>query len=141
MPCDYSKYPKDWKQIRERILERDGYSCKNCGIGNYWVVQWDKRRAKYMRARGNRHIDLVGRGLSGYAESRLLADLWNDEAAAKVWIVIVLTIAHLNHDTTDNRDENLAALCQRCHLNYDKELHATNARTTREKKLGILKLF
>jgi len=48
--------------------------------------------------------------------------------------VIVLTIAHLNHDTTDNRDENLSALCQRCHLSHDKYLHATNARETRRKK-------
>lgn len=33
---------------------------------------------------------------------------------------VVLTVAHLNHDTTDNRDENLKALCQSCHLNYDR---------------------
>lgn len=32
---------------------------------------------------------------------------------------IVLTIAHLNHDPRDNSADNLAALCQRCHLGYD----------------------
>jgi hypothetical protein len=31
----------------------------------------------------------------------------------------VLTVAHLNHDPWDCRDENLAALCQTCHLRYD----------------------
>ncbi|MDR1897087.1 MAG: hypothetical protein LBR10_09890 [Prevotellaceae bacterium] len=33
---------------------------------------------------------------------------------------VVLTVAHLNHDTTDNREENLKALCQFCHLKHDR---------------------
>ena len=33
---------------------------------------------------------------------------------------VVLTIAHLNHDTTDSRPENLRAWCQRCHNTYDQ---------------------
>lgn len=47
---------------------------------------------------------------------------------------VVLTIAHLNHDITDNRDENLAALCNRCHLTYDARHHAENAKATRARK-------
>ena len=35
MPCDYSKYPKDWKEVRKRILERDGHKCKFCWAKNY----------------------------------------------------------------------------------------------------------
>lgn len=38
-------------------------------------------------------------------------------------IKVVLTIAHLDHDTSHNDYSNLKALCQRCHLNYDKEHH------------------
>jgi len=34
--------------------------------------------------------------------------------------MVNLSVAHLNQDTTDNRPENLKALCQRCHLNYDR---------------------
>ena len=58
--------------------------------------------------------------------------------------MVWLTTAHLNHDTTDNRDTNLMAMCQYCHLSYDKHHHAeTAARTRREKLLaaGQLKLF
>jgi 5-methylcytosine-specific restriction endonuclease McrA len=32
---------------------------------------------------------------------------------------VVLTVAHLNHNPADNRMENLAALCQKCHNSYD----------------------
>jgi len=47
---------------------------------------------------------------------------------------VVLTVAHLNHDPQDCRDENLRALCQRCHLTYDAKHHAQNAAVTRRKK-------
>lgn len=58
---------------------------------------------------------------------------------------VVLTVAHLGvdfpdgrpgskHDKHDVREENLAALCQRCHLNYDREDHIKNAAVTRRRK-------
>jgi hypothetical protein len=34
---------------------------------------------------------------------------------------VILTVAHINHDTTDNREENLKALCQYCHLTLDRK--------------------
>jgi len=36
---------------------------------------------------------------------------------------VVLTIAHLDHDPEnwDVKDERLAALCQKCHLAYDRK--------------------
>lgn len=44
---------------------------------------------------------------------------------------IILTVAHLNHRPGDDRDENLKALCQWCHLNYDK-LHHKETRSMRK---------
>lgn len=52
---------------------------------------------------------------------------------------IILTTAHLGidkpdgtpgskEDTMDCREENLAALCQRCHLNFDRADHINNRR-------------
>jgi len=71
---------------------------------------------------------------------------------------VVLTVAHLGvpypdgrpgskHNKADNREENLAALCQRCHLNYDREDHLRRAAITRDikraermEKLGFYQL-
>jgi hypothetical protein len=39
---------------------------------------------------------------------------------------IVLTVAHLNHQPEDCREENLKAMCQRCHLRYDVQHHKTS---------------
>lgn len=58
---------------------------------------------------------------------------------------VVLTVAHLGtpwpdgrpgdkHDKRDVRAENLAALCQRCHLNYDRREHVASARAGREQR-------
>jgi hypothetical protein len=49
---------------------------------------------------------------------------------------VVLTCAHMDHDPTNNHPDNLRALCQRCHLNWDAKHHAKNARKTRFLKIG-----
>ena len=47
---------------------------------------------------------------------------------------VILTIAHFDHDITNNEDTNLFAWCQRCHLTHDNTLHKRHATTTRWKK-------
>jgi len=47
---------------------------------------------------------------------------------------VVLTVAHLDHDTTNNAPSNLRAMCQRCHLTYDAKYHVANAARTRRRK-------
>lgn len=44
---------------------------------------------------------------------------------------VVLTVAHLNHTPEDCAETNLKAMCQRCHLNYDKDEHRAQAARTR----------
>ena len=125
MPCDYRQYPKQWKAIRGAILTRAFNACEWCGAPNG---------------------ELVGRDIAGGAV------LLNDYAeAAAAWKAkgypiskVVLTIAHLGtphadgrpgdkHDTHDCRPENLAALCQRCHLAFDRADHVRHARETRQR--------
>ncbi len=59
-----------------------------------------------------------------------------------------LQVAHLNHDTTDNRDENLMSLCQDCHLKHDGPENSRKAIQTKYRKkleaelaAGQLELF
>lgn len=39
---------------------------------------------------------------------------------------VILTIAHMDHQPENCSLDNLRALCQRCHLDYDKDFHARN---------------
>lgn len=45
---------------------------------------------------------------------------------------VVLTTGHRNHTPEDNRDANLAAWCQRCHLAHDRDHHAATRSKTAE---------
>ena len=48
--------------------------------------------------------------------------------------MVVLTVAHLDHTPENCDDENLKAMCQRCHLNYDRDHHAETRYATRRRK-------
>lgn len=52
---------------------------------------------------------------------------------------VVLTVAHLDHTPENCADENLRAMCQRCHLAYDADHHAASraARLARQEAEGI----
>jgi len=54
---------------------------------------------------------------------------------------VVLTTAHLDHTPENCGDDNLRAMCQRCHLRLDRHLHAKNSRKTRFRKIGQNDLF
>lgn len=45
---------------------------------------------------------------------------------------VSLATVHLNHDRTDNRFENLAALCQGCHMRWDHKRHIYNRKYGKE---------
>lgn len=45
--------------------------------------------------------------------------------------IVVLTVAHLDHQPEHCEDDNLRALCQRCHNRYDRPHRQRNAATTR----------
>lgn len=47
---------------------------------------------------------------------------------------VVLTVAHLDHNPGNNAEDNLAALCQRCHNRYDAPKRWKNARRTKYRK-------
>lgn len=49
---------------------------------------------------------------------------------------VVLTTAHLADPIEDCSEDNLAAMCQKCHLTYDQPRHLYNQATTRIKSKG-----
>lgn len=132
MPIDYSKYPSNWKtEIRPAILERDGHKCKFCGVPNH--------------AYGHRALDgsfISDQDIADYFDRYELDgdpdeqwEQWFGDDDTPKRIRIVLTIAHLyDHNPMNCDDDNLAALCQKCHNNHDIEHRRKNAAITRGRK-------
>ena len=55
---------------------------------------------------------------------------------------VVLTVAHVfDMDHMACSLLNLAALCQRCHLNHDRQHHRENSWKTRRARMANLELF
>lgn len=113
MPFDRKKYPREWPEISRRIRERSGGRCECDGLCGLH--------------RGRRCVER------------------NGEKAKWAKGKVVLTVAHLGiakedglpgdpNDKMDVRDENLRAMCQRCHCRLDIPEHVANAKKTREKK-------
>jgi len=56
-------------------------------------------------------------------------------------VKIVLTIAHMDHTPENCEEENLKALCQRCHNRYDAPARARNRKIRLEREAGQLYLM
>lgn len=142
MPCDYSRYPKDWKAIRAEVLERAGHRCEQCGVRNHDHV-WRGTaggRPVYQIATLEVYDAVTGELL---CDTGLDIDM--DAPYADKLTKVVLTISHTDHDVTNNGSPgdrpNLRALCQRCHLAHDADVHRANARATRYRKSCLKSLF
>lgn len=114
MPIDYSKYPDNWKtEIRPKILRRAGgredkpevgAKCEKCGKRNYSVVSvsGEFKNNSYRAAQMTKTLNGGGK-------------------------IVVLTIAHINDpDPMNCAEDNLMALCQKCHNGHDAEMRAKN---------------
>lgn len=123
MPCKYQLYHKDWKTIiRPAILERANNKCEFCKARNGEEIfrAFLDGVQVYQYANGDIHNAETGDYIfSSFYEDLEPSTRKENQKAIKV----VLTIAHLDHDTNNNDYSNLKALCQKCHLNYDKEHH------------------
>jgi hypothetical protein len=129
MPIDYKKYPANWlTEIRPRILERDKNRCKHCDVPNHQIIQRYKNVSAYRYLRPVEWEQINQLVHKGYYRSQAIKILG--------FTKIVLTIAHLDQNINNNIDENLAALCQRCHIRHDSKYRKYN----RFNKTGQLKL-
>lgn len=140
MPVDMTRYPSNWKQISKDRRAQADQRCEWCGVPNHAFVVRKPGTAEYLLQ--HMDADVTYRWPDG-TPIRLseLPDGFDYDKTTR----IVLTVAHLGvdypdgrkgdkRDKMDVRPENLAALCQRCHLVFDKDEHAENARVTRLRK-------
>jgi hypothetical protein len=100
------RYPPDWKKISRAVKERAGWRCACTGE--------------------------CGRQQEHSAPDKRCPNAHGQPALGFGWLVR-LTTAHLDHTPENCADENLRAMCEVCHLAYDREHHAqTAARRKRE---------
>lgn len=93
------EYAPEWSDvIRPAILRRDGYKCKHCGVAHRAIVYRDSK--------------------GKYIECDEFMKNWAVSHGFKVF-TLYLQVAHLNHDKSDNRPENLLSLCPSCHSRFD----------------------
>lgn len=143
-PENRGLYPLNWDAISLQAKIRAGWKCQHpgCTARQYAVGEW---LLQGVRANWCEHGH-VGHELPGsYQQARQMAAeiQWSrsgDDPEAPKIIVIVLTVAHLDHQPENCDPANLAAFCQRHHLAYDQQHHAESAYMTRMAKRGNLEL-
>jgi 5-methylcytosine-specific restriction endonuclease McrA len=133
MPIDKSKYPSNWKQIATGIKEKAKWKCQECG--------------RPCRKPGVTWLDFIEE-LAGDKWHKETFDEVSDDSGLSTCVErpqrFTLTVAHLDHNPSNNHPDNLKALCSGCHLRYDAAQHAKNASATRYRKRerqGQLNLF
>lgn len=104
-PENRDRYPKDWREISLRI--------------------------RTVRAAGRCECEgECGRGTHGQGRCPNL----NGQPAYGTGSKVVLTVAHLDHTPEHSDDANLRAMCNGCHLHYDREHHAQTRAETRRRE-------
>lgn len=122
-------YPIDWPQLSAMIrFQRAKGRCERCGRPHGRDVihlgdgRWfDEERQQWRGDSGRR-----ARGVPTASPSRprqLCFTYLADPALPPQSTRVVLASAHLDHDPGNNDPDNLAALCQRCHLAHDRPEH------------------
>ena len=129
-------YPDTWEEIRTKILTRAGNRCERCYLNNGAFGLRDKKGAFHH---------------SWEWDHKAFDD--DDYFDGAKPFTVVLTIAHLDHDVTNNDgmenggpalpvdDANLLALCCQCHNRHDGSHRQINRGLTLDTKRGQGRLF
>jgi len=121
-------YGREWREVtRPRILARAGNKCEQCGKPNHALVE--TVTSPYWNRMWWRRLGAFAAWRNAFGETTVLEIAGENSNMHRVRVV--LTIAHLDHTPGHDEDANLKALCQWCHLNYDK-LHHHETRSTRK---------
>lgn len=126
MPIDRKKYHPKWTLISYLIrVIRAKNCCEVCGLSNYRVGYWEKGTWY-----DPENAQPPEPGFAQHRDAKEWAEAYNEKIGwhypwetKKVWMVI-LTVAHLDHNEKNNRFWNLKAMCQLCHLTHDRKDNA-----------------
>lgn len=141
-PENKALYPDNWKEISERIRTvRAKNKCEKCGVPNHSIGYRNDIGEFFPLDRSNERDFYAGLGLNSvtkrmlsYKEAMLMAEIANEYYPAGFkYIVIVLTVGHLDHNPQNNDENNLKAMCQKCHNNYDRKHRNQTMKKTRNK--------
>lgn len=122
-PENRAKYPPEWPAISARIRRRAGGQCEclgECGV-----------------AHGAENVPLLDAPAVTPLRCAAVDGLEHPVTRSRV----VLTVAHLDHEPAHCDDENLRAMCQRCHNRYDGPHRRANAARTRRARKACGDLF
>jgi len=116
-------YGRHWRTvIRPRILARARGRCEDCGVPNR--LETLRVGSAWFEGRNSRWYDHRVRLPRPVRQAHRVR--------------VILTIAHFNHDPADNRDENLMALCQWCHLHHDQSHHKATRSARKDARRPLL---
>lgn len=136
-PENKDRYPKDWPAISRRIRDRAGNKCEWCKIENGILGGRDPHTGKFYKALplgdDGLRLQWPQPGDSGFCEGF---------GGTTLRIVrVVLTVAHLDHTPENCADDNLAALCQRCHNRYDAKMRREGILQRARAKVAVADMF
>ena len=122
-------YPIDWLQLSAVIrFRRAGGCCEGCG----------RQHGQRVPHLGDEHWWDASTGTWRDGQGRAVRVLPTAEEVSSVRMTkVVLAVAHRDHDTTNNADANLAAFCQRCHMNHDRPEHQRRRWRTLFRRKGL----
>jgi hypothetical protein len=132
-PENRGRYPKNWKEVRKKILARARNRCEQCGKPDrQWIHVADDG------VWFDFDIELAWRDSQGRVTQAPACDTIRQ-------IFVVLTVAHYPDSSPENcNEDNLHCLCARCHIVLDTPARIKDIAATRRRKLeeaGQLKLF
>ena len=121
------RYPQNWREIRAGILLRANNRCETCFAPNSELIARHVDGGSYMLDSGEVFDAETGEFL-GLARG--------SEYDAHRLVRVVLTVAHLDHEESNNNASNLRALCQLHHLRHDARDNLARRRERRDAERG-----
>jgi len=112
-PENKSKYPEDWDDISYRIRTvRAKNRCEVCGVWNHAIIH--RLKDGSFRYASADELDLI------YARKKYKHSSLSESIKYHGFVRVILTTAHLDHNPENCADDNLKAMCQKCHNSYDR---------------------